>query len=150
MKTLSYTSYDFLLLNMCSWHYKPLYTQFQGQWSNLNISENWRVDPQLYIVWIFIIFSGSWHPKTPLITNLKFNKQSWNFSENPPKDPQFYIIGIFCCQIWVQQAPKPRRTNFERKNRASYWKTYFQLSKFYTNEIGPKSKKGETKKWKHL
>ena len=44
----------------------PNIPNFKVDGWNLYISENWHVDPQLYIVWCFSsFFSCSWHQKTP-------------------------------------------------------------------------------------
>ena len=89
------------------------------------------------------------------------------------------MVGIFRCQIRAQQASNPQepilghffgkifgffQTDsytlkgspeefFLKKMVRHTEKPFlpkFKLSKCYTNEIGPKSKKGETKKWKRV
>ena len=140
---------------------------------NIKMGQNW--------------FSGVLKPAEHELGNEKFLRCKIEevqlaklfFSENRPVDSQFCIVGFFRCQIRVQQASKPLRTNFgpfiycwedfrvfffqtdrytlkgspedffaqkivRHTEKAIFHK--FQLSKCYTNETGPKSKKGETKK----
>ena len=101
--------------------------------------------------------------------NYKIKEQIWKSRKKWRADPRIHFVAFFMphsCSVnlvyfifsdFFKQTPIPFRFHlrifFSKKNHASYWKTYFpkfQLSKCYTNEIGPKSKKGETKKWKRV
>ena len=105
---------------------KPPYTNFKVSFQNLNISKNWRVDPQLYIVWIFhynIPVPG----EKPYIPNFKVSGRNWNILENRRVNSQLYIVWIFHQFIYVSDVLKLLYTQFkgQRSKLKISWKSTF-------------------------
>ena len=130
---------NFPLFVSGSWHQKTHVSHFKFNWQNWNFSENRPVDPQFYIVGIFCcqirVHEVSKLLRTKFGPFLCFGK-IFGFFSNRPLHPYGFSWNFFLEKIGLH-AEKPILPKF-------------QLSSCYRNEIGPKSKKGETKKWKSV
>ena len=91
----------------------------------------------------------------PQHTQFQGQRQIWTFRKNRRVDPQVDVIFLWGKFRFLNIPPAlgvHMRKNFKkilcRMEKSSLPK--FQLSEWYICEMGPKTKKGETKNWKSV